>query len=398
MQKSVYLIISGLLCFGFFKNNLFPTLTPNVQFFIMLAWSIWGWLYYKNPNEELYNLQHIKWAVVILILFFLSSLTPLFRYNQDLFSTWIAMRTDLLALYFITLLKISPDEEDIFKSFKFLGILAVAMAVLVALSPNLFVDKEMLLRLIKRQKEGSTDVVAIWPGSACAVFYFYILLQKMSEQATLKNFALCTIFAGYIFLMQNRSTMLCAIPFYLYVLLRTDIKYKSVIITMILLVSSTFLYNVVDGLINETQNQLSNAKYNRWQAISFFLLEQKGNLYTMLFGNGVPSNGSSYLAHIMQAQRNRLAFVSDIGLLGTYFYYGLAMMFVIYKFVWKAIRLNGMPIYLRYYCWWILLVPTIHSLGLSNDLSLVNFSLIFYLVTYYENKSKNGCIDTNSQL
>ena len=395
MSKSTYLIISGLLSFDFLKNGLFPFFTSDILFVLMLGWSIFGWIYYSRESSPIYD-KNIYWALGILILFFLSSLTPFFRYNQDLVSTYIAMRTNVLIVYLITLLKVYPSENDQFKSFRFLGLLAVGMAVLVFIFPHWFVDVESIKRFLMRQSHGSTDLLVIWPGSACAVLYFYMLLQKMRQEPNAQHVFWCSLFMGYIFLMQNRSTLVCALFFYAYTFIKTDIRYKSWIIGGCCVVAGAYIFNVLSGLIEETQTQLSDSKYNRWQAIYFFLMEQPNNLYTILFGNGVPCKGSDYLYYIAQAQTKRLAFISDIGLLGSFFYYGLAMMGVIYSFILKSIiRGKTFPLFLRYYSWWLLLIPTIQGFGLG-DFSMIRYSLIFYMIIYYE--YQNGCINNNSEL
>lgn len=395
MPKTIYLIISGLLSFNFLKNGLFPFFTSDTLFVLMFVWSILGWVYYHRENSPIYD-KNIYWALGILILFFLSSLTPFFRYNQDIISTCIAMRTNVLIIYLITLLKIYPSEDELFKSFRFLGLLAVGMAILVFVFPHWFVDIESIKRLMIRQSSGSTDLLVIWPGSACAVLYFYILLQKMRYESTAQNVFWCSLFMGYIFLMQNRSTLVCALFFYIYTFIKTDVRYKSWIIAGGCLIAGVYIFNVLSGLIEETQMQLSDSKYNRWQAIYFFLVEQKNNLYTLFFGNGVPCKGSAYLHYIMQAQEKRLAFISDIGLLGSFFYYGLTMMGIIYSFILKgSIRGKAFPLFLKYYCWWLLLIPTIHGFGLG-DFSMIRFGSIFYMIIYYE--YQNGCINNNCEL
>ena len=146
MSKLTYLIISGLLSFNFLRNGLFPFLTADILFVLMLGWSIFGWVYYYHENSPIYN-KNIYWALGILVLFFLSSLAPLFRYNQDLISTCIAMRTNVLIIYLITLLKIYPSEDDLFHSFRFLGLLAIGMAILVFVFPHWFVDMDSDKRL-----------------------------------------------------------------------------------------------------------------------------------------------------------------------------------------------------------------------------------------------------------
>lgn len=395
MQKSTYLIISGILSFGFLNIGVFPYITSDLLLVFMLCWSIFGWCYYYRKDSPIYS-RNMYWVLGILVLFFLSSLTPFFRYNQDLISTYIAMRSNLLIVFLLTLLKIYPSEEDIFKALKVLGLLAMTMSVFVVLFPQWFVDMETMQRLFRRQQTGSTDIAVIWPGSTCAILYFYVLLQKMRKEPTIKNVFWCCMFMGYIFLMQNRSTMICALPFFVYTFFKTNIRYKSWFIGGCLIICGAYIFNVLTGLIQETQEQLINPKYNRWQAIYFFLMEQDNNLYTLLFGHGVPCKGSEYLHYITDAQTNRLAIISDIGLLGSYFYYGIAMMLIVYRFILKGIRNIYIPMFLKYYCWWLLLVPIIHCFGTGSSTSMIQFCLVFYMIIYYE--YQHGCISNNSEL
>lgn len=396
MKKTTYLIISGILSFGFLKNNLIPFINNNdILFLLMFIWSIIGFFYYKEYGV-LYKTKNQQWSLLIFLIFFMSMLHPFFHYGQSLVSTFVAMRTNLIVIYFLTLLKISPSEEEFIYSFKFLGVTAVSLSILVILFPTLFVDKEEVIKLLQRRQRGSFDMAIVWPGSACAVFYFYILLQNMIKSSTLKNITLCTIFIGYIFLMQNRSTLLCAIPFYLYGLFKTESRYKYCFILVIVLFVGSYIYNSLLFLVDETTSQLSNSKYNRWQSIQYFVFDQKYNLYTLLFGHGVPSVGSAYLSEMREMfnpAKNRFVIISDIGLFGTMYYYGLSMMYILYRFVLKALRSKGMPIYLKSYAVWIFLVPTIHSFAINQNFgSTVILLTFFYLVLLY------GSIDENKQV
>lgn len=395
MSKSTYLIISGFLGFGFLRNGIFPFVTPDLLLVLMFGWSIIGWMLFYQENSPIFN-KNIYWVLSFFVFFFLSSLSPLFIYNQDLVSTFIAMRANILIIFLATLLKIYPSEEDIFKAIKFLAMVALIMAVLVIVFPQWFVDMETIKRLLQRQKMGSTDIAVMWPGSICAVLYFYILLQKIRECPTLTNAFWCCVFMGYILLMQNRSTLICALPFFVYTFVKTDIRYKNWILSICCIIVGTYILDILSELIEETRNQLSDSNYNRWQAIYFFLLEQNNNLYTILFGNGVPCKGSPYLNYIFEAQTKRLAFISDIGLLGTYFYYGLVMIAVIYRFILIGVKNASIPIFLKYYCWWLLLIPTIHNFCTDYGPSMIRFCLVFYMIIYYE--YKYGCFYNNSEL
>ena len=294
MKKSTYLIIEGIISFGFLKNNLLPFINNDILLLLALAWNFWGFFYFKG-NGVLYTTKNITWVLSIMLVFFLCTLYPTFHYWQPYLSTLVAMRANLIVLFLLTLLKISPSEEEFIYSFKVLAYIALVFGVLAFTFPFLFVSKEDILRLIQRQKTGSSDILTIWPGSACAVFYFYILLQNMINKKALKSIVLCTIFMLYIVLMQNRSTLLCAAPFYFYGLIKTDFRYKYIFISVVVFALGVYTYSIFDSLIDETIKDLSNDKYNRWQSMEYFMSVERYDLLTFLFGHGIPASDSAYL-------------------------------------------------------------------------------------------------------
>lgn len=207
---------------------------------------------------------------------------------------------------------------------------------------------------------------------------------------------LLTLFMAYLVAVQNRSTLIFAIPCYMYALLKVKTKEKWILLVLITIIGASYLYTVFDSLINESVSQLSDKKYNRWQAVSYYLFERDYGFYDTLFGNGRPAAGSAYLYELVKTAKSRLAILSDIGLLGTFYVYGLSMMLFIYSFVFKAIVKRNMPLYLRLYALWILLVPTIHCFGTGKFDNMILFALFFYNILLYEDS--NGCLNNYSEL
>lgn len=384
MSKSTYIIVSGFLSLGFLSNFL----SQNILFILFMFWTVGGFCFYSGYSD-LYTNKNRSIVFLFLVLFFFSALTPIFRYNQDIIATAVAMRGNLVVLFLLVLFKIKPEEEDFYKAFHFLAIVALVLSVFVYVFPQFFVSEERIRSLLIRQSRGSTDIIVSWPGSAAVVFYFYMTLGRMIERSQNKDFLWCTICLTYIFVMQNRSTLLGTVPFYLYGLLKTDIKYKNLIIFLIVITTGGFIYNIASSLIEESTTQLNDEKYNRWQAVSFFLFEQKNNIYTILFGHGVPCAGSAYLAYLFDAQNTRYAIASDIGMFGSYFFYGISVLGIIYYYIFNGIIRKDIPLYVKFYSLWILFVPTIHSFAQGVALGgTFKLLLIIYLIVYYSKRSQ----------
>lgn len=381
MSKKTYLIVSGLFTFKFLQNGLFPFIVSDLIVLLILVWSIFGFLYFRKLGV-MFNKKTLFFVFIVLTCFVLSVFTPAYKYNQDMLSTVIAMRQNVVIFLFVAILKISPTAKDVEDSIKTLAIVALFMSFIVIVAPQLFVDEETLSSLYTRQKHGSTDIVVLWPGSICAEIYFFILLQKTANSRSTENLLWCTVFMAYIFIMQNRSILLIAVPLYLYCIMKKRTAAKYVFIVSLLLVASPFIINIVNSLIEESSMQLSDTKYNRWQAISFFLYESDYSIYSFLFGHGNGCAGSDYLKVLFYAQNVRGAILSDIGMIGTFFLYGFVLVATIYYYIVRALFNKNVPLYLKYYCLWIILVPTIHSIGqdLAGGFKML---IILYLIMWY---------------
>lgn len=167
-------------------------------------------------------------------------------------------------------------------------------------------------------------------------------------------------------------------------------------LAIIVLLAGGMIYNIISSLIEESSAQLGDTKYNRWQALYFYLIEYKNNIYTIIFGNGSPCAGSTYLEYLNQAVTKRLAILSDIGLLGSYFFYGLATMILFYSIIFKGIINRTVPLSVKFYCIWIILVPIIHSFAHGMDFTgTVRLLFVMYLILYYSSNPKELLYDEN---
>jgi hypothetical protein len=105
------------------------------------------------------------------------------------------------------------------------------------------------------------------------------------------------------------------------------------------------------------------------------------------------------------AQQYRFAYLADIGLLGSYYLYGLSFVGIIYSFVFKALK-KKQPYYLKFFACFIIFVPTIQGFGIFDLGSAILYAMFFYLVIYhlhyqkindYISQQKNQSLN-NSQL
>ena len=216
MNKSTYLIITGLLSFDYLTNNFTRFITSDLYLVATMLWALFGFFYYKGYSP-LYTKKNQIYIYLFFILIFLSQLSPLFKYNQDLISTIIANRLEYSFIFLLVLCKIGPTEEDIFHTFKVLGIITLAFGIIAFFCPQWFIDVRHLKGFLYNQARGGYDLLAACPGAHAAVYYFYILIYKTvtTKAESQKYLFWATIFMIYIFAIQNRSTLIMAVPSYL---------------------------------------------------------------------------------------------------------------------------------------------------------------------------------------
>ena len=409
MKKSTYLIIVFLLSLGYLNYLPVTNLTPDILLVVSWFWGIVGLVKYrkfsKNRLNVIANKKYVYWFIALMLI---STLYPFIVYNQSILSTIIAQRANYSILFLIVFLYIHPNEQDFITALRFCTYLSILIMVISIVVPSYFISVEKLDNLQSRQSEGSYDLITAAPGIALLFFYFLFQLQKFFFKPKSKViFEVLFLFLVILFL-QNRSRLIVTIPLFLYAFYRLKSKIKLVywIFTFIVTaVFSSYIFGLITNLWQESSGQLYSSEYGRWQSIIYFILEEKSNIFTMLFGHGSPAEGSEYLKLMSDAQQYRFAYLADIGLLGSYYLYGLSFVGIIYSFVFKALK-KKQPYYLKFFACFIIFVPTIQGFGIFDLGSAILYAMFFYLVIYhlhyqkindYISQQKNQSLN-NSQL
>lgn len=356
MKKETIFWILSFVAFGFLGINVIG-LGKDIQLVIVFILL----LFLNNTLNE--KALMAKESLIIAIFLFVNGMYSSSIHNQSIVSTFIAMRVVLcfpIMLYVISKMRIKREFFD--KKFIVFVYIAVASGFLSILFPSIFITEENIDSFIK-SKEIFNDIIPCASGFGALVFYYYLLFDKIKDKPTTKNLFLFSLMAVYILIVQNRSTMLVALPVFLLAIIKTKSKYKWGIIATIIVIAIPLSYNIISSLVEETNTQMTDSNYNRWNAMNYFFVVRDWNIVNTLVGHGVPCVGSKYLNDLLYVQENGNVFISDIGLLGCFFYYGLLIMIIIYKEIIGNVLSKRIPISLRLYSLWMLLVPTIHHFG-----------------------------------
>lgn len=402
-SKGKFLLWWMIFLFGYFNIALTNAFMPNrdVTFCVNFVLGFYAFARYRyKGNNALYVKKNTIYIWLLMLVMFFSAFVPLMDYRQDLINTLISQRFNYYILFALVLYAIRPEEQELLYIFKICARLSAIMFVLGIFFPGWFVDVTKLQEMLaSRAEHDSTDVGFGCPGFGLLVMYFFFCCGKLRQSPQAKDILELMVLLGVIIAVQNRSTLLGALPAFCWCMFKMRSRHKTLVyicIGILVIIAIPYVQIIYKSLVEETLLQLDDDNYNRWQALSFYLVEMKTKLYHYLIGNGVWSISGEYTKLMLAAQTFRGCYISDIGILGTFFYYGIIPLFIIYRYCYVALKDKKVPTAMKWYAIWIICVPTIHPyLMLTADGNAI-IAFFFYFVTYYS--QRNEYINHNSKL
>ncbi|TVZ16940.1 hypothetical protein [Maribacter sp. MAR_2009_72] len=402
MKKTTFLIISILLCCGFFELNIFTTLV-SADFFLILqwVWALFGIVYYNDNRKNAVNTVQNKFFFYLFCIgIVLSMFSALIYHEQALLNTAISQRAIYNFIYFFVFLIVHPTEKELMYSLKYGVFFTIVFFGLSVFFPHIFVSNDYIDSRIDAE---NMDLGYVQTGMLISLLYFYYLANKIMKYNSLKLFAFLTIILLYFILLQNRSVLILVVPVYVFTAIKIKgIKKIGVYLFAIFVFSFalSFVNKIFNYLLEETISQLEDSNYNRWQAIEFFVYEfNEGNIVRQIFGNGKPTFVGDYIDKLSRAVIERGAYVSDIGLIGNWFLYGVIPIIVIIVIGGQIIFKKTFSNYLKIFTCHLFIVPTIFTFDSSSGAFL--FSLYFYLYLFYNSyvrKTRYRSISNYSKL
>lgn len=384
-----YLLFTCLIMGNYWENAY--TISLNINDYVLVLGWFWGilglLLFYKQYKiNDLLIIKNISILIIIFLGVLISTICAVIYHDVPFFDELIAQRKLYNLLYFILFLYIKPSINEIKYTLRILSSITLILFCISIYDPSLFSPEEILLA-----RNNPSDIGANVPGLIFVVLYLYIAIsdlikKKLSKIAIIE----ISIYIVLLILYQNRSILIGVLLVMLYALfvIRKQLSILSYFMLILMVILGLYSFQEIGSvLIDETISQLSTPSYNRWQAIDFFLFEYNIIPFCQIFGNGVPAAGTIYLSDLENASGVRWAFISDIGMLGMYFYYGIIPLIVIYYIIIKILIAKKYPYFIKFFSFHILIVPTIFEFAW---MGAFYFSIYFYLFSYLSKYDENG--------
>lgn len=388
MTKFLYIFISLIFAVNFWNLSIVLNVVPQ-DVILVLSW-IWilSGIYFFNNTLRLRALNSAKYKkpVYYILAGVLISVFSAYAFGkQGIITTLIAQRTIYTFMFLPVMLFVQPKEEDIVKALKWISVGTAIVWILVHFKTDLVkLDKQSIEEFEMQKQDLSSKLEFYVNGIYFVVLYFYIKMNEYIKNFSWKVFVEASLLMAFIFLYQNRSMLIGAVPLFVY----SMFKFKSVskiyilvVLTILLIVGIIYTSDIWMNLITTTQNNLNETDYNRWKSLAYFFNDYSHSWFCYVFGNGFPSGGNSQLGNQMWSNFTKGIFASDLGMIGMWVDYGLIPLIAIYSILASIIRHTYYPMYLKFIGLHIIFVPTIFHFWANPGISF--FVIIIYLHAYY---------------
>lgn len=374
INRAYFLVLIYILYVRIWNLKVFSFISQDALTAITLGILIIAPIYYRifSRRRSLLNLKNSQPIIWIFVGIFISMFCAYLYHGQSFITSLTAYKVQYLMIGGFSLLAIAPNEQEVVKSLKIYAVLFSIVYAYRLINPNGFILPDSFY-------DKSFDELEISiMGYEFLPLLLYIYFQDYKKSPNLKNIGCIFWILALILLQRNRSTLIPVVFCSGYLFVTVKSKYKPLIIfgvvSLLTLIFATTWDTWVE-LYDQSVMELSNPRYNRNLALSYFLTQGWSNATTFIFGNGFISAHSSYM---MAELMSKGIYNTDMGFLGYWNEFGLIPIIVFFYLIFKPLCSKKYPLYLRCYAFQVLLCSlTIMYFG--QDCKIICFLLLFYL-------------------
>jgi hypothetical protein len=300
-------------------------------------------------------------------------------HNQGLILSAYEQRGMYYYFFYFLLLYIKPHPKNIQKLFIAFGL----VFMIIYLIQYFIYPLEILDVLIMRDR-GTVRIYM--PGITFMIIGTFLCLQYFLNENKLKFLIYCILSVIILILSGGRQILLLVIfVISLNILLSKKIKSKLLVYLISTLAIFSIVYffrNIFINFIEITQLERRIGAQNiRLRATVFFISKVFPNTFAYIFGNGMPNVRSEYGQSFELFSKYFGYYISDIGILGNYVYFGLLFVIGVILLLRKAITTKVIDNlkYLRY-VFILFALCLLTGGGFMNSEFIVPLCLCLYLI------------------
>lgn len=251
----------------------------------------------------------------------ISAFAASYFHKQNFGTTLFAQNEFYLLSFYFLLHKIKPDPRKLLDMFVTLGLICtVIYFIQYLIYPTKITSASMMI------DRGTLRI--FMPGFGFAYSSYFILLSRFYVTKRTRHLLLLVPIVIVFFLMGTRQIL--AVAFLLTVIsiiLSRTIRSKFFVFFLLAACVIPIYYIFIDvfnNMLELTQNQVVHAQSNvRYKAASYFLFNFNGGSEWLLTGNGFPGSHTDYGKAIQRLTQAYGYYLSDIGILGDLFKFGI---------------------------------------------------------------------------
>lgn len=382
INRKHYLVLLYIFFVNMWGLTAFSFISGDLCIIILLTLLIVGPLYYHamSRRRSLLTWRTSRPILWIMLGIFISMFMANIYSGQSFTTSLTAYKTQYLMFGGLSLLIVAPTRNEIIGSLKIYAVIFTIVYTIRFVAPGAF---EMATT-----GEFSAENRYYIPGYEFMLLLLFWYMSSFAEKPTNRKL-LCIIWLLSIYvLLQNRSTLTPIAFIILYLLRNVKSRYRSLIgIGLLCLLGVVIALTIENWIIlyKQSVTEISDPKYNRNIALSYFLFDGSKHILTILFGNGFISARTSSLMSLLM---DKGIYNSDMGFLGYWNQFGLIPIFVFAVIIARTLRNRKYPMFVKFYAFQILMCsPTIMYFGQQSK--ILCFLLLFYFYELYRICSKH---------
>lgn len=318
---STYLFILSLLFVNFWGLKPFGTISQDMNIMLIMAMLLYGYCKYANTRKAIRIRGRYKYLLWIVVGILISTIPTMIYYNQDITTSLMVYRSQIVLLTIPVLFRIRPTIEEISKALFLFAIAMFIANLIVGINPGLFVFSEEAI--MRYELDPENNRLRAISGVSLVIIPLYYYLQKLRTNFNTKLLFKVFFIFLVIYIAENRSTLFPATILTLYSFTKIKSKYKPIILTVLAIVIAIVAFQTIqtwESLILETEENINDEDANRNKALLYFTTIGQPSWITYLFGNGIISAQSSNYTIMLKGNG---IFYSDVGFIGYWYNFGI---------------------------------------------------------------------------
>lgn len=311
-------------------------------------------------------------------------------YNQPFSLTLYQSRAIFFYFFYFLLHYLAPNPKYIEKALVTYGIIYCILYIIQTLVyPTLVTEARVFF------DRGTLRI--FMPGGMIMLFAYFIAFDKIFEKFSWHYLIFLILSLIVAFLLGTRQILVSLILLSLAnIFINKKIKSRITLLIVffgVIALTAFLMRETIEEMIALTYKHKDEKDgYIRVRAAEYFLTEFPENKAVYIFGNGEPTERSSYGVSMAKISNTFGFYLSDIGLIAIYFKYGIFFSIICLILIFNALfkKLHSQIMYIKYYFVMVLIMLVTSQLPFEISEGIVVVSFIFYFIDFYLNHRENS--------